>query len=101
MGFGKAPSVSVEVAKFRPFYVAGDVRNPGEYPFRPGLNVLQSLALAEGFCRENENDRRYGREIIQAKGDIRVIDVYLTQLTAQKARLESELRDEAEMKIPG
>ena len=100
MGFGKAPSVSVEVAKFRPFYVAGDVRNPGEYPFRPGLNVLQSLALAGGFYRENENDRRYGREMIQAKGDIRVIDVYLTQLTAQKARLESELRDEAEIKFP-
>ena len=101
MGFGKAPSVSVEVAKFRPFYIAGDVRTPGEYPFRPGLNVLQSLALAGGFYRENDyNDRHYGREIIQAKGDIRVIDVNLTQLTAQKARLESELRNDAEIKFP-
>lgn len=100
MGFGKAPSISVEVVKFRPFYIVGDVRTPGEYPFRPELTVLQALSLAGGLYRDNGNDRHFSREMIEAKGEIRVLDVQLMQLTAQKARLESELRDETSVKFP-
>lgn len=42
------PRVTVEVLTFRPFYVLGEVKNPGEYPFRTGLNVLSAIAIAGG-----------------------------------------------------
>ena len=100
MGFGKAPSVSVEVIKFRPFYIAGDVRTPGEYPYRPSLTVLQALSVAGGLYRENGDNRYFAREMIQTKGEISIIDIQLMQLSAQKARLESEMRDDREIKFP-
>ena len=52
MGFVEAPSVSIEIAKFRPFYITGDVQHPGEYAYRPGLTVLQALSLAGGYYRD-------------------------------------------------
>ena len=42
------PKVTVEVLTFRPFFVLGEVQKPGEYPYRPGLNVLSAMAIAGG-----------------------------------------------------
>lgn len=100
LGFQKAPSVSVEVVKFRPFYIIGDVRAPGEFPYRPGMTVLQSVSIAGGFYRDNGDQRHYGREMIQSMGEIRVIDVQFLQLRARKARLESELHDQKQITFP-
>ncbi|HQU03931.1 MAG TPA: polysaccharide biosynthesis/export family protein [Acidocella sp.] len=44
-----APSVAVEVAKYRPFYSLGEVSNPGQYPYRPGMTVLTAISIAGGF----------------------------------------------------
>jgi polysaccharide export outer membrane protein len=43
------PSVSVEVATYRPIFVLGEVNKPGEYPYRPGMTLLSVVALAGGF----------------------------------------------------
>lgn len=43
------PRVSAEVANYRPFYILGEVRNPGEYPYTNGLTVLEAVASAGGF----------------------------------------------------
>lgn len=43
------PKVSVEVLSQRPIYLLGEVGKAGEYPFRPGLNVVSAIALAGGF----------------------------------------------------
>jgi protein involved in polysaccharide export with SLBB domain len=42
------PKVTVTIATLRPFYVMGEVKNPGEYPYKSGLNVLTALAIAGG-----------------------------------------------------
>ena len=42
------PRVTVEVLTFRPFYMLGEVKNPGEFQFRTGLNVLSAMAIAGG-----------------------------------------------------
>ena len=42
------PRVSVEVVSFRPFYLLGEVKNPGEFPYRTGLNVLSAIAIGGG-----------------------------------------------------
>lgn len=53
----QTPSVSVEVRTFRPFYVLGEVRQPGEFPYTTGLTVLSAVARAGGYdYRALEND---------------------------------------------
>ena len=99
MGFVEAPSVSVEIAKFRPFYITGDVQHPGEYPYRPGLTVLQALSLAGGYYRDTTL-RRLDREPIAAKGELSLVNVDLIQNLAIRARLEAELRGDAEIQFP-
>jgi len=43
------PSVSVEVATYRPVSVLGEVNHPGQYPYEPGMTTLDAVALAGGF----------------------------------------------------
>lgn len=51
------PSVSVEVVNARPFYVLGEVKNPGSYPYVDGMTVLNAVAIAGGFTyRAKEED---------------------------------------------
>lgn len=99
MGFVEAPSVSVEIAKFRPFYITGDVQHSGEYPYRPGLTVLQALSLAGGYYRDSST-RRLDREPIAAKGELSLVNVDLIQSLAIRARLDSEIQGAAEIMFP-
>lgn len=48
-GYLKDASVSVEVVAFRPFYIVGEVKTPGSYPYVWGMSVLNAVALAGGF----------------------------------------------------
>jgi protein involved in polysaccharide export with SLBB domain len=43
------PRVFVEVLNHRPFYVMGEARTVGEFPYRPGLNVVTAILLAGGY----------------------------------------------------
>lgn len=45
----KAPSVSVQVQKYRPFYILGEVQKPGQYPYVPGMSVLAAVSIAGGY----------------------------------------------------
>jgi protein involved in polysaccharide export with SLBB domain len=49
------PRVTVDVLSFRPFYVLGEVKNPGEYAYRSGLNVLSAIAIAGGATYRANN----------------------------------------------
>jgi polysaccharide biosynthesis/export protein len=55
-GIVRDPRVNVEVALYRPYYILGEVKKGGEYPYRLGLTVLDAVASAGGFTyRANEN----------------------------------------------
>lgn len=43
------PDVRVVVVAYRNFYINGEVRLPGGYPFVPGLTIRQAATLAGGF----------------------------------------------------
>lgn len=43
------PSVSVEIAAYRPISVLGEVNHPGQYPYEPDMTTLDAVALAGGF----------------------------------------------------
>lgn len=54
-GIVRDPRVNVEVAAYRPYYILGEVKKSGEYPYRNGLTVLDAVASAGGFTyRANE-----------------------------------------------
>lgn len=74
------PQVSVEVLNFRPFYIIGEVKKPGSYPFINGMKVINAVALGGGYtyrARENniyitrDNDPR--RQKIKANHDTPVM----------------------------
>jgi polysaccharide export outer membrane protein len=54
------PKVSVSIASYRPFYIHGQVRSPGGYPFEPGLTIRKAVALAGGL-----SDRASTRKIFR------------------------------------
>jgi polysaccharide export outer membrane protein len=43
------PSVSVQVVKYRPVFILGEVVKPGQYPYEPGMTALTLAAIAGGF----------------------------------------------------
>lgn len=54
-GYLREPRINAEVLNYRPFYILGEVRQPGEYPYSNGLTVLNAVATAGGFTyRANE-----------------------------------------------
>jgi len=51
------PRVNVEVLNYRPFFILGEVKNPGSYPYVNGMTVLNAVALAGGYTpRANRNN---------------------------------------------
>ena len=65
-GFLVNPSVSIEVTSNRPFYILGEVKAPGQYPYVMGMSVITAVALAGGYTfRADESDvyvRRAGSD---------------------------------------
>jgi polysaccharide export outer membrane protein len=54
-GIVRDPRVNVEMLAYRPFYILGEVKKSGEYPYRVGLTVLDAVATAGGYTyRANE-----------------------------------------------
>ncbi len=62
----KDPKVTVEVQTYRPFYILGEVRNAGKYPYVNGMTVETAVAIAGGYT-ERANERRI--RITRRKGD--------------------------------
>jgi polysaccharide export outer membrane protein len=53
------------VLTYRPFYILGEVKSPGTYPYTSALTVMNAVATAGGFTyRANTH-----RVIIQREGD--------------------------------
>ena len=48
-GYLVNPSVNVSVVVYRPFFINGEVRSPGGYPYQPGLTLDKAIALAGGL----------------------------------------------------
>ena len=56
-GYLKEPQVSIDVLNYRPFFILGEVKKPGKYPYVNGMTVLNAVAMAEGFThRADEKD---------------------------------------------
>ena len=50
------PNVTAQVVAYRPFFVLGEARDPGEYPYVPNMTVLTAVSMAGGFTFRAEQD---------------------------------------------
>lgn len=48
-GYIRDPDVSVEIDRYRPIFVMGEVGSAGQYSFVPGLTAQKAVAVAGGF----------------------------------------------------
>ena len=55
--FIKDPQVNVDMAQNRPFFILGEVRTPGQYPYVSGITVQSAVAIAGGYS-ERANERK-------------------------------------------
>jgi protein involved in polysaccharide export with SLBB domain len=77
-GILKNPKVSVEVLKYRPFYIHGEVTKGGEFPYKAGIDVSNAVAIAGGYTYRADTDVVY----IRREG---VPSVYKVSLSSGKS----------------
>lgn len=99
-GLRDRPSASVELAQYRPIYLAGEVQTPGEYPYAPNMTVLKAVSLGGGL-RRGETGQRFARDFIRAEGDSSVLVAERNRLLVRRARLQAEIAGSAAIAMPG
>jgi polysaccharide export outer membrane protein len=55
-GYLVDPQVSIQVLNYRPFYIIGEVNNPGSFEYVNGMTVINAVALAGGFTYRADQD---------------------------------------------
>lgn len=51
------PNVFAQVVEHRPFYIHGEVKKPGAYPYNPGMTINQAIALAGGLTERASEEK--------------------------------------------
>lgn len=60
----KDPKVTVEVETYRPFFILGEVRNGGQFPYVAGMTVETAVAIAGGFtARAKKRNVQMSRQV--------------------------------------
>jgi len=71
-GYLKKPNVTVTITEYRPFYINGEVKKPGSYPYKKNLTVEKAVSLAGGFSERasrttislvSEDDKRFVKAV--------------------------------------
>ncbi|MGE7369855.1 polysaccharide biosynthesis/export family protein [Neorhizobium sp. NPDC001467] len=63
-GYLRDPDVTIEVDRYRPVFVMGEVGRPGQYSYVPGMTAQNAIAIAGGFTpRGNQRDIDVTRKI--------------------------------------
>ncbi len=60
------PSVSVEILNYRPIFVLGEVTRPGQYPYQPGMTVIQAVSMAGGYTYRAITDQA---DVVRKQGN--------------------------------
>lgn len=95
------PSVAIQIVQRRPFYIAGAVSQPGGYPHRAKLTVMQAVALAGGFGRRLESGDPLNEMVIGTRAEQAHADAALQRgaLLIRAARLNAELAGDHDFDI--
>lgn len=53
------PKINIEIANYAPFYIFGEVKKAGVYPYQPGLTVADAVATAGGLTYRADESAIY------------------------------------------
>lgn len=101
----KDPKIALNITTFRPIFVLGEVKNPGSFPFYPGLTIEQAVGLAGGTQTDttNPSDRIVARARLRGEidgDDAEIVHeaIYAARLTAQlEGRTKVDVKDVPEI----
>lgn len=65
-GYMREPRVVSSVISYRPFYILGEVENPGTYPYAANLDVMRAVAIAGGYTYRANRRRVFIRRVGQS-----------------------------------
>jgi polysaccharide export outer membrane protein len=74
-GILKDARVSIQISGYAPFYIRGEVKRPGEFPYKPGLTLGDAVALAGGYTYRANESRAYVRPAGSGTEIVRPLDV--------------------------
>jgi len=69
-GYMRNPDVAVEIDQYRPFFIQGEVKTAGQYPYVYGMTVRAAVSTAGGYTETADRDRavvyrRQGNEMVK------------------------------------
>lgn len=64
-GYVRSPKVTVLLVRYRNYYVHGEVKTPGGYPYEAGLTVQKAISLAGGFTEKAETRRIAATRVVE------------------------------------
>jgi polysaccharide export outer membrane protein len=68
-GYVRSPKVTVLMVRYRNFYVHGEVKTPGGYPYEAGLTVQKAISLAGGFTEKAEIRKIAATRVVGDRAD--------------------------------
>src|SRR5690349_16135472 len=72
-GYVRNPKVTVYVVKHRNFYVSGEVKTVGAYPYEEGLTVHKALSLAGGRTEKAERGPVKVTRVVEGVAETKVV----------------------------
>ncbi|MBB4091632.1 polysaccharide biosynthesis/export family protein [Brucella pecoris] len=84
-------TVTATINQYAPVFVVGDVKVPGKYQFRPGMVVLELMALGGGAGKAESPALTAGMQLISAQQEYADLQLQLTAMAIRRARFEAEL----------
>jgi exopolysaccharide production protein ExoF len=94
------PEASVEMAQFRPFYISGEVQNPGQFPYVPELTVLKAISVAGGIRHNTDNGLQLGKDLVTAKGNYDISADQRLRLIVRRARIDADIAGKTTFEVP-
>lgn len=82
------PSVSVSIVEYRPFFINGEVNDPGGYPYQPGLTVDKAAALAGGYTERASKTKIFIDRNVKGKQVTLSADRYMPILPGDIVNIE-------------
>ena len=92
--------MTVEVLQYRPFFILGNVKKPGSFPYVNGMTVLNAIALAGGYLLTEQEETRLRLELTRARENLDLLLGHYRAAIAQEARLAAERDDLEAIEFP-
>lgn len=86
-------SVTAAVSQYAPVFVLGDIKAPGKYEYRPGMVVLELMALGGGAGKGEAPAVSAGMQMISTQQDYADLQIQIFSLDVKRARTDAELNN--------